>query len=169
MHLGGTIEESVAGFVAQANVQLAALRAPIPAFGAGLITDIARVTTPLVSVLLYLCADEAEARPTRDPARRPERPGIKHNRSGEPHQPPGKPEVWETGFALGAALRDARSGDASSGTVRGHVRRAHWHTVLSGPRDREQKRTLRWFPPIPVNLRGYTPEPVVRNVRDEER
>ena len=76
---------------------------------------------------------------------------------------------------LGAAIRDAQArshtADAGSGAgVRPHVRRAHWHTFLSGARLREdgsaipssaRRRELRWMPPVPVNVRDLDELPAV--------
>lgn len=164
LHLHGTLEQAAAGFIAESNVNAAKVGAPVPAYGIELIRSVAGFVTPLVSVLLYLCAGDAETRPTRDPGR-VHRDGapLKRAKDGEPYAPPGRPEVWETGFRLGAAIRAARESEATGGTVRGHIRRAHWHTFLSGPRRGEQRRELRWLPPIPVKLDGDV-QPTVRKV-----
>jgi hypothetical protein len=153
LHLGGTIEASIAGFVAHANMQIAKRGAPLPAMGADLIGAISRAAAPLISALLYLCSAEREARPTRDPARTHDPARLRRDADGEPYLPPARrPEVWETGFRLGAALRSAREAEARGGTVRGHVRRGHWHGFWTGPLDGERRLDVRWLPPIPVKL-----------------
>lgn len=163
LHLGSTIDAALAGFIAHANVELAKLRSPIPAFSADLIQQIATVVAPLVSVLLYLCAGDAEMRPTRDPSRQHAHPPVKRGRDGEPYQPPTSVEIWETGFALGAALRDAHEATGASGrAVRGHVRRAHWHGYWTGSAEARTLQ-LRWLSPILVNLDRPT-TPTVRKV-----
>ena len=57
---------------------------------------------------------------------------------------------------------------------RPHIRRAHWHTILSGPRLREgqpvpaseRQADLRWMPPIAVNLEDAADLPAtIRKVR----
>jgi len=92
------------------------------------------------------------------------------------------PREWDVGVRIGAALRAAYAREETGGEaattgrhVRPHVRRAHWHTVLSGKRKREdgttipaseQRRELRWMPPIAVaiNDAGELPS-VIRPVR----
>lgn len=69
--------------------------------------------------------------------------------------------TWEVGYRVGAALRafevkrrDANDASGTGASMRPHVRRAHWHSFWSGPRDRAQdrKKRVRWLPPIPVNV-----------------
>lgn len=164
LHLGGTIEASIAGFVAHANVNLAQTGAPLPAMGGDLIRQIAQATAPLVSVLLYLCAGDAETRPTRDPKREHARPPLQRGRDGEPYTPPARrPEVWETGFRLGAALRDAKD-EAVRGLRPGpmpHIRRAHWRSQPHGPSRLDRK--LIWIHPALVGVGAVTA--TVRNVK----
>ncbi|GAP39068.1 hypothetical protein ISF6_0933 [Piscinibacter sakaiensis] len=92
------------------------------------------------------------------------------------------PSTWDVGVRLGAALRQAyqaaeTGGGGAGGThagPRAHVRRAHWHTILSGPRLRddgsaipsgERRADLRWMPPIPVNVQDLEQLPAtVRRV-----
>lgn len=118
--------------------------------------------TPVISILLYLCAQNAEitcrgvdACPVRPMAVRTRRHGIRIF-------PPPAPTVWNLGYRLGAALRAARPrsfDDQEPGLGRRvipHIRRAHWHTILSGPRKdlppEARRRELRWMPPVAVNL-----------------
>lgn len=86
---------------------------------------------------------------------------------------------WDVGTRLGAALRKATAqaasdpGGASEPTgrhVRGHIRRAHWHTFVTGPRKHadgsvvdpsDRPRSLRWLPPLPINLDTYETLPSV--------
>ncbi|GAP34654.1 hypothetical protein ISF6_5362 [Piscinibacter sakaiensis] len=90
------------------------------------------------------------------------------------------PSTWDVGVRLGAALRQAyQAAETGSGTHAGprpHVRRAHWHTILSGPRQREdgsviptaeRRADLRWMPPIPVNVQDLDQLPAT--VRRVER
>lgn len=106
---------------------------------------------PLLSLLLYLCADQADY--MRQPLPRPKR-----TKQGWRLFPAKRPSTWGVGERLGAALRRAYQSEGNAlstgGHVspRGHVRAAHWHTYVKGPRDGEQKRILKWLPPIPVNL-----------------
>lgn len=168
LHLGGTIEGAVAGMLAEANRVAASRRAPVPAFGGvEQLRAIQGLSAPLVSVLLYLCAGEAELRPTRDPGRHGRRPTLQQGRSG-PYMPAARRlEVWETGFTLGAALRDARTRTEPEGgghSPRGHIRRAHWHSYWVGSGE-SRRLELRWLPPIAVNL-DQAQAPTVRRVED---
>lgn len=140
--------------------------------------DIHSRTTPaalsllerLVSVLLYLCADEADvpARLVLPPRvvrgkKRALLPTPKHGLS-----------VHHCGIRVGAQLDLARAqyaerAQGSGVAVQPHIRRAHWHTFWRGPRDGERTTVVRWLPPIAVNLDGSPEIAVVRPVgRDIE-
>lgn len=134
--------------------------------------DDADLLRRLVSMVLYLCADAdlTVSCQTR-------RPCVQRAQ-----QPAAGPTQWDVGLRIGAALRAAyqreQTGENAAPTgrhVRPHVRRAHWHTVLSGPRKIEgddvsaadRQRDLRWMPPIPVNIEDVDLMPaVVRPVKD---
>ena len=63
--------------------------------------------------------------------------------------------ITEVGFHVGAELREYKRRVSSSehlgGTVRPHMRRAHWHRFWTGPKDGKRELVLRWLPPIFVN------------------
>ena len=119
-----------------------------------------------VSLSLYICSDAAdvETRSTT-PAR--------------PHEPrsfaanPNAPTMWETGMRVGAAIRayckappDTTVGKGSHASPRPHVRRAHWHSFWTGPRDGDRALVLRWLPPIPINYSISAELPsVIRDIR----
>lgn len=131
--------------------------------------ELAIATSPLISLVLYLCTTAAEYR-TDDSERVPTKPRPTKTKRGLRHFPPNEPTVWETGFRIGEALRRATSTatTGSGGAVRPHIRRAHWHTYWVGPKsDPTQRRAeLRWLPPIPVNLDSETDvNPTVRHVK----
>jgi hypothetical protein len=77
------------------------------------------------------------------------------------------PTVWDTGYAIGPALRaalererTAPTADGTHASPRPHIRRAHWHTYWTGPHTEPERRkaALRWLPPIPVAVeRGELP------------
>jgi hypothetical protein len=110
---------------------------------------------PIVSLLLYLCAEDADGVPIGLA-----RPQPKQTRRGMRLFAPDSPRVWDIGVRLGAALRrhyhaeevaHRDSGDAPErARPRAHIRRAHWHTFLAGPARSERR--IRWLPPIPVNV-----------------
>lgn len=126
---------------------------------------IARALWPLISLLLYLCADDAEL---GTGSVRPANPAPKRTRDGLRLFPPDAPRRWDVGVRLGAALRLAyqaeqtkQAGETTGRSVRPHIRRAHWHTFLAGPRQRR----IKWMPPIPVKLDGGDLPAVIRPVK----
>ncbi len=116
-----------------------------------------RDLAPILSLLLYLCADEADYE-------RPPKPRIvRTQKHGRLMPPPENARYWPVGERIGAALRQARESAASTSggntqaeraSPRPHWRRAHWHTFWTGPPDGERTARLKWLPPIPVNLGG---------------
>src|SRR5271157_6628010 len=72
------------------------------------------------------------------------------------------PEPLGGGISPGAALRQALSEHEPSeptgthASPRPHIRRAHWHSFWVGKKDQPDARsvTLKWLPPIPVNVQG---------------
>ncbi len=109
---------------------------------------------PLLSVLLYLCADQADYERPAWPTPRPVKGGARWF-------PVDKPSVWMVGERVGAALRAARNAEpadpqeapvSTRARPRGHIRRAHWHSFLKGPRDGERTVFVKWLPPLGVNL-----------------
>lgn len=119
----------------------------------------------VISLLLYICSEAADI---GDGAARPSMPAPTRTRKGLRYFPPDQSTTWDVGVRLGAALRSAyrdADGDGAGderGRPRPHIRRAHWHTFLSGPR-LNPKRSLRWLPPIPVNL--DSPEQLPATIR----
>lgn len=160
LHLGGTLEQAAAGAVveAQAHAAIQGISAQQLARAAPLVSSMA---APLVSVLLYLCSGDSETHATR--GRGAIQPTMKRRKSGARMPPARKPEVWQTGFRLGAALRAATEAQSSGGSPRGHVRRAHWHSYWVGPKD-NRRLEVRWLPPIAVNLEEEV-SPTIRNVQ----
>jgi hypothetical protein len=71
---------------------------------------------------------------------------------------PQTPQIWEVGTRIGPALHTSRlQYDASKrsdrgGTVRSHVRKAHWHRFRWGPRDKPARLRTKWLPPLFVNV-----------------
>lgn len=108
---------------------------------------------PLVSLTLYLCADNAEI---RDPVKHaPFVPSFPNPARKIYAQP--SPTEWNVAWRIGAALKRAGESVAAAekrepgnGTKRPHMRAAHWHTYLAGVG--RSKRILHWLPPTPVNM-----------------
>lgn len=123
---------------------------------------VAAKLAPILSLVLYLCSDAPDwsGEPPANPA------PVRTRRHGWRLYPADGLRVWDVGVRLGAALRRAYHAQEThqGGTHAGprpHIRAAHWHTILSGPRLRadgsdippaERRRDLRWMPPIPVML-----------------
>lgn len=162
----GTIESALARVV-ESGAEQARLR------GMTLPADLldARVVSqalwPIVSLLLYLCAEDAEI--VDRAGTRPGNPEPKRTRRhGWRLFPVDGPRTWDVGVRIGAALRRAYQAEQTGGDgtptgrhVRPHIRRAHWHTFLAGPRAGERERRVRWLPPIPVNVEDAGALPAV--------
>jgi len=165
LHLGPwSLAESVARAVDQAGVHAVLQRMPLPAGdGRRVLREQAE---PLVSMLLYLCSCGDYSR--RGTPAQPANPQpVRTRRDGQKLFPAAAPVEWDVGVRMGTALRAAYlaaevAGDGGpSAGPRGHVRRAHWHGFRSGPKTRsdgsevptsERAFSVRWMPPIPVNL-----------------
>jgi hypothetical protein len=114
-----------------------------------------RDLAPILALLLYLCADEADYT-------RPPRPCLMTFRTqGRLMVAPDQVRVWEVGERLGVAMRLARAGvpgeagaPSEHARPRPHWRRAHWHTFWVEPRHGERTAHVRWQPPIPEGLDG---------------
>jgi len=121
-------------------------------------------TQPLVALVLYLCAENAEI---GDGIRRPSVPAPKRTKRGPRLFPPDRLTAWDVGLRLGAALRRAESADGPGveqgerARPRAHIRRAHWHTFRVGEGRRGYK--VKWMAPTPVNVRD--PEALPATVR----
>jgi len=126
---------------------------------------------PLVSLVLYLCCEAAEISGGHGGRRAPARPKPVRTKTGMRIFPPDRPNQWEVGYRLGAALRSALSEHDSGQTTgshaspRPHVRRAHWHSFWVGKWNEPEARAviLRWLPPIPVNVQSV--EELVTTIR----
>lgn len=159
IHLGGTLHDGLRAAVSEARVQ--ALRAGQPDIAPSLAAINGQEVElgGLVSVLLYLCADEPEIE-----GRVPLPPKTALTKKGRVIMPTAaRPLVHECGYRLGArldaALQAASESDSGTGTkIAPHVRRAHWHSYWMGPRDGERRASLRWLSPMLV---GGAPETAV--------
>lgn len=129
---------------------------------------------PLLSLVLYLCSEDADLG-----GRRPERPEATRTKRGPRLFPPGEIAAWDVGVRIGARIREVTGGgseprgqtESGRARPRPHWRRAHWHGYWSGPRDperaSERSHRLRWIPPTPVNARDDAEAPVtIRRVSE---
>lgn len=148
----------------------------------GLLEAYQRCVPPVLSLLLYLCSEAPDLtrRGKLDTPANPE--PVRTRRHGWRLFAADGPREWDVGVRLGAVLRDAYQREQTGGdpsvpghSVRPHVRRAHWHTFVSGATKRadgtpipatDRRRELRWMPPIAVAVTDMDALPsIVRRVR----
>ena len=132
--------------------------------------SVAATLTPIVSLVLYLCSESPDwdLEPPKNP------PEVKTKRGLRTFAVPNA-RIWDVGVRIGAALRKAQALQASEldhpdlsdkghASPRAHIRRAHWHTYLTG--SGRARRILKWLPPIPVNIDDIEELPAtVRHVK----
>ena len=114
-----------------------------------------------LSLILYICSDEAEIRDRDTPDWEPGFPRPKMTKGQERLFPADRNRIVDVGQELGAMLREGAAhgepGAPTGRTVRPHLRRGHWHGFWTGPRKENrdlQKFVLKWLPPIYVHGRG---------------
>ena len=114
-----------------------------------------------LSLVLYICSDEAEIRDRDAPDWEPGFPRPKITKGKERLFPADRNRIVEVGRELGARLREgavrSEPGAPTGRTVRPHLRRGHWHGFWTGPRKEnrdQQKFVLKWLPPLFVHGRG---------------
>lgn len=114
-----------------------------------------------LSLILYICSDEAEIRDRDAPDWEPGYPRPKMTKGQERLFPADRNRIVDVGRELGAMLRESsvrsEPGAPTGRTVRPHLRRGHWHGFWTGPRKENrdlQKFVLKWLPPIYVHGRG---------------
>lgn len=174
--LQGTIDESVRAVeghvrkgIADANARNLGNRS----FPDGIDLDFTKardLTSKILSLVLYLCSEEPDLRESEGSGRVPAIPApVVTKKYGSRYHSPTKATYWNLGFRLGPALRKARdeaqlrheevpTADDAPENRRdaplGHIRRAHWHTFWTGPRNQpeQRRRILKWLPPMAVNL-----------------
>jgi hypothetical protein len=151
LHLGSwSLAESIRRMTDTASIHAMGAGVSTPT---GLAKPLSEAVEPLISLLLYLCSQNAEI---GDGRHLPANPKPKKTKRGPRIFAPDKPTTWDVGVRLGAALRQARAagetGDGVHAGPRPHIRRAHWHGFWSGPKAANRKFSLKWLPPIPVNV-----------------
>lgn len=128
-------------------------------FGPSAVPDACAAVRVVVSLLLYICSENADLGSSQF---RPPNPVPKRTKRGMRIYPAARTTTWDVGVRLGSALRRAyekadreaaNKSDGSRASPRAHIRRAHWHHYRVGPRDSAERRLiLKWLPPIPVNV-----------------
>ena len=164
----GTLEESLNVALAR-QVETGAPDAvsALMASGPNTAKDLRRAVEAVVSLYLYLCAENADI---GEGSERPAKPQPKRTKRGYRLFPPNNPKVWAVASRVGAKLRASREWAAQraandeQGTHAGprpHFRRAHWHTYLVGPG--KGRSVHRWVHPCLVNCDN--PEMLAATVR----
>lgn len=179
LHLtGGSLSDALDASLAESERQAKTINADFDASSTK--GPLIEFLAPALSLVLYLCSQqEFTRRGTEDT---PANPQPKKTKKSWKLFPADGPLEWDVGVRIGAALRQAYQSEQSGGDglptgrqVRPHVRRAHWHTFVSGPRiakdgsdipaDKRQ-RNLRWVPPIAVNVDAIDEIPsVIRTIK----
>lgn len=159
IHLAGGLRDGIEAAEREAMMQAAAHGHDVSSVP-DIPREAVRVVASIVSLALYLCTEEPDLGDREPPAKVEPR---RSKRRREPFlQGAEAPVVWETGFRLAEQLRAASEGDGG-GTVRPHVRRAHWHTYWVGSEQRgDRRRELRWLSPMLVG--GAPDRATVRKV-----
>jgi len=107
---------------------------------------------PILSLLLYLCADEADYSRNEPPQR---------SYRVREHKIPTATTIYDVGTRIGAGFRKVRqdyveqSRIGPEGTrppVIPHWRKAHWHLYWTGPKSQPQEARVKWLQPIPVGM-----------------
>ena len=111
-----------------------------------------------LSLVLYICSDDAEIRDRDTPDWEPGFPRSKVTKGRERLFPADRNRIVDVGKELGVMLREGATQDKQSvptgRTVRPHMRRGHWHGFWTGPRKvnrDQQKLVLKWLPPLFVH------------------
>jgi len=110
-------------------------------------TPLERYPTELVANgVAYLCSLNADIMPSYKP-----QPGLKRNNAKRRSN-----ATWyDVGTRVGSELRAYERAKSErkphqGGTVRPHMRRAHWHHFWTGPRNGARNLILKWLPPTIV-------------------
>jgi hypothetical protein len=111
----------------------------------------------IIPVLLYLCSDKPDIIDRAGKRRKPGPPPPVSTATGHKFFPPANPTQWDVGYKVGAVLRSHKAaesirGEGTHASPKPHVRRAHWHSYWTGPRDDLEKRSivLKWIHPLLV-------------------
>lgn len=111
--------------------------------------------SPCISLLLYLCSENSDISGDKTRFTSRIKPTlIKTNKGLRMFAAPGV-TIWHVADSLGNKIREYHTvGNGSSHeSPRPHIRKAHWHTFLTGPKNNMQRSIiLHWIPPLPINI-----------------
>ncbi len=127
--------------------------------------ELVEFLTPLVSLVLYLCAEEKDVSHLGTPQKLKEPEIVVKTKRGPRIFQQDKTTEWDVGVRMGALLRkhlqrleeEDNAAPDGTGKPRGpmapHIRRAHWHTYWRGARgSSERSAYVLWLSPILVNI-----------------
>ena len=166
-----TLEESLAMMVESAKIQAAQSKDDLE----GLAKTLARDVAPIISLALYLCSDAPDVQDQAGNTLPRAKPTPKKIKGGVRLFAAVRHTVWNAGKKLGKILRQSRdhrpSEDGRQATTP-HVRRAHWHTFITGEGSRRDPSkaipVLRWIHPVLVGVSDKTGiGATVKHVRDK--
>ena len=108
-----------------------------------------------LNLVLYLCSEGADVARADGKTGQPEMPPPVKTKKGLRHFQADGTTVWNVGFKWGEKLRYAQEQFGAQNTSKGvnpHVRRAHWHSWIVGPKKAEKRMfRIKWLYPIIVN------------------
>lgn len=118
-----------------------------------------------VNLTLFICTQN-DLRNEKG-QQQPTKPTAQRTKNGPRLFMPNRTTTWDVGTRMGSAIRAAqtlaaeRQSTGLGGTVRPHIRRAHWHSFRTGKTKtadgqvipaHQRDLTIKWMPSIPVNL-----------------
>ena len=118
---------------------------------------------PFLSQLLYLCSEEPEIENSRDRELKPETEDVKKTKKGLRLYVPSRINEWLCGWRTGSFIKrqkvlenaenELNRVNETTKSVRGHLRRAHWHTFYAGKRTAAKREIrVKWLQMIKVNF-----------------
>ncbi len=148
----GTLADALERVVAfgKLNAEKAGIELELSSTVDQMAESLSTALSPLISLTLYLCSDSPDwdLEPPRNPTPVKTKRGLRTF-------PVAQPRIWDVGVRIGAALRKAVASprmeevaEAEHASPRAHIRRAHWHTYLTGTG--RSKRVLKWLHPMLV-------------------
>lgn len=111
-----------------------------------------REFSSILQLLIYLCCDNRDTPPIQHPKFRMRRSGAVDS--------PKEIKTWDVGVRVSKAIRSySKQTETSARTYgthaspRPHIRRAHYHKFLTGPRGSERGYVVHWIPPLPIGMK----------------
>ena len=115
-----------------------AIKETIKAFKDHVLDD-DQVAEEVINKIVYMLSDEPEAIEWRHEVLDFVPQIRKHKRRASTIYAPRQPRVKRFGEAFGTEIRQATATMGTDRSVRPHIRSAHWHTYLYGPRSAEER------------------------------